>query len=300
MKKNPLIALALVVIVGAGIVFFGRFTDRAPERRPLDDSTLNQLEQFIKDSPNEISLAYYDFYDEAMQEINGNKEIFLASMIKTLFLLTALQEVEEDELSLDETYTLQEEDKYMNGTPVTGNGTMQEDEPGKEYTIEEILHLMVSISDNIAANITVDLVGRDSITSLASQMDLNDTSAQQKMFEPPNGVPRNMSTAIDLTRVLVALENATVVNEELSQKGIEMMKDTVDKNRIGRNLDEGTTLANKIGTAGEMIGDMGLLYFPNRPPIALTVMVEDPEGPGQAEEEIAQLTQIIVNAIGEQ
>ncbi len=52
-----------------------------------------------------------------------------------------------------------------------------------------------------------------------------------------------------------------------------------------------------------MIGDMGLLYFPNRPPIALTIMVEDPEDPeypGQAEEEIAQLAQIIVNAIGEQ
>lgn len=115
-----------------------------------------------------------------------------------------------------------------------------------------------------------------------------------------------MSTAIDLTRVLVALENATVVNEVLSQKRIEMMKDTVDKNLIGRNLDEETTLANKIGTAGEMIGDMGLLYFPNRPPIALTIMVEDsedsedPEYPGQAEEEIAQLAQIIVNAIGEQ
>jgi beta-lactamase class A len=244
-------------------------------------------------------MAYYDFADKSMQEINGNKEIFPASMIKTLFLLTALEEVEEGELSLDATYTLKEEDKFMNDNPVTGSGTLQDEEPGKEFTVEEILHLMISVSDNIAANITFDLVGSDSITNLANRMGLNNTSAQQKMFQPPNGVPRNKSTSVDLTKILIALESATVVNEELSQKGIAMMKDAVDKNRIGRNEDEAITVANKIGTANSMIGDMALLYFPNRPPIALTIMVEEPGDPEQADEEIGQLTKILVDSIQE-
>lgn len=58
-----------------------------------------------------------------------------------------------------------------------------------------------------------------------------------------------------------------------------------------------SSLANKIGTAESMIGDMGLLYFPDRPPIALTIMIEDPQDTNKAEEEIGQLTKIIVDSI---
>jgi beta-lactamase class A len=299
MKKTMILVLALAVVVIAGVLLFNRFGGQDPERRPDRESQRAELEKFIEESPNEISLAYYDFDDDSMQEINGNKEIFPASMIKTLFLLTALDDVEEGELSLDETYTLQEEDKMINDKPVTGSGTMQNDEPGKEYTIEEVLHLMVSISDNIAANIVVDLVSRDSISNLANELNLANTSARQKMFEPANGVPRNMSTASDLTQMLIALENATVASEDLSQKGIGMMKDTTDKNRIARNLDDELTVANKIGTSESMIGDMGLIYFQNRPPIALTIMVENPEDADQAEEEIGQLTKMIVDSLNQ-
>ncbi|MCR3923053.1 MAG: class A beta-lactamase-related serine hydrolase [Firmicutes bacterium] len=300
MKRMPLIVLALAALVVTGMLLYGRFTDRVPERSPVKDTTLIQLEQFIEESPHQISLAYYDFADQRMQDINGNREIFPASMIKVLFLLAALEEVEAGELSLAQTYTLTEEDKYMNGTPVTGSGTIQNEEPGKEFTIEEILHLMVSISDNIAANITVDLVGRDKIESLVERLQLTHTSAVQKMFEAPDGVPRNMSTARELTEVLVALEKATVVNEELSEKGTEMMKDTIDKSRIGRKLNQQTiTVANKVGTASSMVGDMGLLYFAKRAPVALTIMIVDPESQELADEEIGQLTKMIVDAVTE-
>ncbi len=297
MKKTAIVILTIAVVAIVGVLLYGRFTEREPERRPARDTIITQLERFIEESPHEISLTYYDFSDKTMGEINGNKQIFPASMIKTLFLMTALDEVEKGELSLDATYALEEDDKFVNDKPVTGSGTMQFDEPGKEFTIEEILHLMVSISDNIASNIVVDTVGRDNITNLANKMGLTDTTARQKMFEPPNGVPRNTSTTSDLTEMLIALENATVVNDELSQKGISMMKDTTDKNRIGRKLGEEITLANKIGTAGSMIGDMGLLYFSDRPPIALTIMVEDPEVPEKAEEKIGQLAKIIVDSL---
>jgi beta-lactamase class A len=296
MEKSTVLILILAIVIVSGVILYGRLALREPERSPTRDSTLARLEKYIEESPNEISLAYYDFADESMAEINGSKNIFPASMIKTLFLLTALEKVEEGELSLNETYTLEEEDKFMNDKPVTGSGTIQFEEPGTDFTVEDILHLMISISDNIAANIVVDLVGRDSISTLADEMGLADTTGRQKMFEPANGVPRNRSTPSDLTKMLISLENATVVNRELSQKGISMMKDTTDKNRIGRNLDDGITLANKIGTSSSMIGDMGLLYFPDRPPIALTIMVENPEDPDKAEEEIGQLTSIIVDS----
>ena len=49
-----------------------------------------------------------------------------------------------------------------------------------------------------------------------------------------------------------------------------------------------------------MIGDMGLLYFPDSPPIALTIMIEDPEHAELADEEIGQLKKIIVDSIAAQ
>ncbi len=87
--RHTIVILIFAIVAVLGVVLYGRFTEREPERRPARDTIITQLERFIEETPHEISLTYYDFSDQSMGEINGNKQIFPASMIKTLFLLTA-------------------------------------------------------------------------------------------------------------------------------------------------------------------------------------------------------------------
>jgi hypothetical protein len=53
-----------------------------------------------------------------------------------------------------------------------------------------------------------------------------------------------------------------------------MMLETENKQRIGRYIhNKDALVANKVGTVDHMVGDMALLYFPHRPPLALTIMI---------------------------
>ena len=68
-------------------------------------------------------------------------------MIKTLLLLTALEQVERGNISLDDLHVLSESDKYVGITGLPAR-TLQFVEEGTVYTLEELLSLMVGISDN--------------------------------------------------------------------------------------------------------------------------------------------------------
>ncbi len=254
------------------------------------------LEQEIEASPLAIRLSLYDFASGEWIGAEENRPVYPASMIKTLYLLAALEQVDRGALTLQETYRLEEGDKYAGNTPVTGSGLLQFVPAGNLYTLEELLSLMVSISDNVAANRVLDIVGPEQVAGLARRMGLVQTRATRKMYDLDSPLPSNRSTARELTGMLIALQGRQVCNEALTRAAIEMMEQTDDKGRIGLELaGSRIRVANKVGTVSEMIGDMALLYFPDRPPLALTLIIENPPSAREAADEIGRLAAIAVN-----
>lgn len=255
-----------------------------------------KLEHRIRERSLAVNLSLYDFETGSQIKINANKTFNPASMIKTLLLLTALEQAGRGKISLDDTHVLSENDKYVGETQVAGAGTLQFAEEGTVYTLEELLSLMVGISDNVAANILFDLIGSKSIGAMAGKLGLKKTAFTRKMYDQLSPLPLNVATAFELTRMLVALENEEVAGAELSQKGIKMMFGTGDK-RIGRYIYRYTDVANKVGTDSDIIGDMALLYFTGRPPVALTIAVEDPPTQEEAIGFIGELAALIVEQL---
>lgn len=235
------------------------------------------LEREVKKRGFDISLCLYDFSTGLWVEKNAHTQIYPASLIKMLYFLTALERLERGVLSLTDRHILREEDKYAGTTKVAGSGSLQFAEAGSVYTVKELLSLMISASDNIATNIMLDIIGCQAITAMASRLGLLNTRGTRKMFALDSPVPPNTSTARELTEMLIALENKQVCGENLKNLAVSMMIETENKNRIARYLINSDVLvANKIGTVDHMVGDMALLYFPQRPPLALTVIIKIP------------------------
>ena len=252
-----------------------------------------QLEQRIRERSLSVYLSLYDFETGSQIKINANKTFNPASMIKTLLLLTALEQVERGNISLDDLHVLSESDKYVGDNRVAGAGTLQFVEEGTVYTLEELLSLMVGISDNVATNILFDRIGSKSMSATVRKLELKKTAFTRKMYDHQSSLPLNVATAFELTRMLVALENEEVAGHELSKKGIQMMLGTGDK-RIGRYIDRYTDVANKVGTDSAFVGDMSLLYFKEWSPLALTIAVEDPPDQDEAIDFIGELAALIV------
>ncbi|HZK24464.1 MAG TPA: serine hydrolase [Oscillospiraceae bacterium] len=225
----------------------------------------------------QTSLCLYDFLTKQWIEKDADNRLYPASLIKILYLLTVLDQVEQGVLALNDSYTFSEQDKYAGSTKVTGAGSLQFTEAGGIYTVEELLKMMISASDNVAANIVLDLVGPQAVAAMTTRLGLSQTRGTRKMYALDSPLPPNSSTARELTELLIALENREVCGEKLKDLAVSMMLHTENKNRIGRYLKSNSVLvANKVGTVDHMVGDMALIYFPSRPPVALTIMVTIP------------------------
>lgn len=250
------------------------------------------LKRKIEERPFAVKLSLYDFATGGQIKIDAHERFVPASMIKTLLLLTVLKQADRGDISLAESYLLSESDKYVGETAVAGAGRLQFAANGTAHSIEELLSLMISLSDNVATNILFDRIGAREISGTARLLELEKTAFTRKMYDHRSLLPLNKATAFELTRMLLALENAEIFSKELSEKGIRMMLATED-HRIGRYLGEYTKVANKVGTDSAFIGDMALLYFPERAPLALTIAVVEPPNPDEAIDFVGELAALI-------
>ncbi|TYQ18365.1 UNVERIFIED_CONTAM: beta-lactamase class A [Acetivibrio alkalicellulosi] len=239
------------------------------------EHVLSIIDKHVKNLDKNIRISIYDFATNTSVNYNGFDKFYPASLSKVLNLLCYLKEVEKGNLSLYNTYTLKESDKYVNESMVVGAGNLQFQEEGTQYSYNDILFRMISLSDNVAANIIIDALGYNKINSLSKNYGLKDTMIYRKFYEMNSPVPVNFSTAYDLTKMLVLLENRTILEDGLSNIGIDFMKKTYNKDRIALYAPDNVVIANKIGSLSRLSGDMAIVYFENREPIALTIFVED-------------------------
>lgn len=219
-----------------------------------------------------LMVSIHDFATGEKVSYNGNINIHPASVIKTLYMLAYLEEVKEGKRDLNEVYTLKEEDFYGSpGSKVDGSGILQFKEPGLQYTWGELMGLMISISDNLATNLFMEALGKDKLNAKIKEYGLKDSRIVRKIKQMIPG--DNHSNADDMAQVLVALESRQFIDGELYDFAIDLMKKTINKERIGRYAPKDVVVANKIGTLNSVVGDSALLFFPHRKPLVLTIFI---------------------------
>lgn len=219
-----------------------------------------------------LMVSSHDFATGDKVSYNGKINIHPASVIKTLYMLAFLEEVKEGKRDLNEIYTIKEEDFFGSpGSKVDGSGILQFKEPGLHYTWGELMGLMISISDNLATNLFMETLGKDTLNAKIKKYGLKDSRIVRKIKQMIPG--DNHSNADDMAQVLVALESREFIDGELYDFAIDIMKRTVNKERIGRHAPSDVIVANKTGTLNSVIGDSALLFFPHRKPVALTIFI---------------------------
>jgi len=118
----------------------------------------------------------------------------------------------------------------------------------REYTVNELVIVMLVESDNTATQKLVSLIGFDELKAKFREMGLNDTT----MNDMP-GSPINLTTSFDLSLCWKILKDGEYLTKEHSRYIIELLKSENKKKKTGFYLDE--SLKEKIASkAGDMPG----------------------------------------------
>ena len=107
--------------------------------------------------------------------VNGDEPFPAASTFKVPLLITLFDQVNRGVLSLDDMYTLRDDDKAI------GSGVLSTLTSGVGLPLRDYATLMMIVSDNTATDVIYNLLGRDNISDMIERMNLKNTRCDIKV-----------------------------------------------------------------------------------------------------------------------
>jgi len=146
---------------------------------------------------------------------------------------------------------------------VGGYGEIQNEPVPNEVTLERLAELTVTVSDNTATNVLVDVVGYDAMQALAGELGLEAMQFGRKMFESPMPPQKeNYINVEDTILLLQAIYNGDFLSEESRRRIIAWMSAQTVKTKIAAGVPEGMPIAHKTGENASVTHDLGYLLWP--------------------------------------
>lgn len=191
--------------------------------------------------------------------LRGDERFISASTIKIPIMVEIFRSIDRGNLALDDLFTLTREDICP------GSGVLLQLHPGIELTLRDLLYLMMSISDNTATNMLIDLAGMEQVNATIAALGMTHSALGRKMRGVPaaEGSPENWATPNDFRAAIEAILTGTAASRESCDGMIELLMLQQNSRRIGRYFPEGSVpWGSKTGTVGDVSHDAGFVRMP--------------------------------------
>src|SRR5881392_551693 len=237
-----------------------------------------------------MGVAILDLSDGRILLHNADRVFPTASSIKIAILLELYRQDQEAQTGakgkakLDDIYTfdpkdLVEDSRIMAG--LTAGVT--------RVTNRDLAQFMVTVSDNAAANVLIDRVGKDNVNAMLRSLGLSKTMLRRKMMDvaAARRGEENVATPQEMVRLLEAIHKGKVLNKQSTTELVKQLS-TVKQSYIPRYLPEGVQVANKPGELEGVRTDSGIVFAQNRP-FAMSVMTAYDRDEKAAEHDISEV-----------
>jgi beta-lactamase class A len=207
----------------------------------------------------------------------------MQSVFKFPLAIAVLQQVEEGKLMLDQQVRFETADLYPGSY-----SPLQDKYPkaGVDVPLRELLRLSVSLSDNIATDILLRLIGGPA--AVQRSMDklgfaaIHVVDSERSMHDDESRQYRNTATPTAMVGLLRLVADHSPLTPEHTALLNEWMEALVSSpKRIRGKLPEGTVVAHKSGSSGVAKGmaaatnDVGLITLPDGRRLAVAIFVTD-------------------------
>ena len=241
------------------------------------------------------------------REMTPDTKIRIASISKVAVGMCALAMAEEGLVDLDAPRTIDPRNR------VGGTGILCE--LGTDYTpsLRDLAKLMIVLSDNIATNEIMDVIGMERFNSFCREMGYQNITLMRKMmdFEAIQQGKNNYMCAGETGRLLSAISRGEFVNPEISQTIFDIMASQQCRNKLPALLPavasysgsksaipEGQVLvANKTGDLVGIQHDVGIFELPDGRRYLIAMFTGDLENDSAGIAAISQVSLAVYQAL---
>ena len=249
-----------------------------PAAAPAKTSLQTRIEQAVRTLRGSMGVAAKDLTTGRSVFVNADLPFPTASVIKVAVMVEVFHQAAEGRLRRDETITLEESSK------VGGSGVLLRLHSGLQLTLDDLLDLMMTVSDNTATNLLIGKVGTPNVVTRLQSYGLKRTKLLRPTFRDgkPDVSPEDerefglgVTTPREMARLMELIALGQVVDREASEEMIKIMQEQAFRVMIPRSLPESgrVLVADKPGwdlekrpdakgVRGQVRGDAAIVTIP--------------------------------------
>jgi len=219
-----------------------------------------------EDGTEQISLAVIDLTSErpAFAGFHAHNFIYPASVYKMYVAAEVLKQVSEGRLTLDSLIQVRSPNDVDKTKEITSDPRpLLRD--GDTVTVNYLLDLMITRSDNAAANCLIDLARRESINALIYKYNWEGSEVTRKFlsrkFEDPGyqKIRGTETCALHAADFMYLIETNRLVNPWVSMQLKSFLARQLDDTKYAAGLPENTMFYHKTGWYAFWTNDVGIV-----------------------------------------
>jgi beta-lactamase class A len=245
-------------------------TDRTAKQNDLDQRVRAEVAAF----KGKVSLYAKNLDTGEVYDLGGNTRVPTASTIKIAIMVEAFARVNDGKAKWTDELILTKEKK------VGGSGILAEFGDGLHLTLRDGVMLMMTMSDNTATNLVIDVLSADAVNARMESLGFKETRLMRRVFgggESQEGKKEEnkqfglgRTTPHEMVMLLEKLERGEVVSPAVSKEMLELMKREQGTNGLWRE-EWKLPRATKSGALDALRSNIGIIYHPRgRIAIAIT------------------------------
>jgi beta-lactamase class A len=224
---------------------------------------------------------------------HGDRRFIAASTIKTAIMIALFREIDAGTRTIGDLHTLTEADKS------TGSGVVMHLHAGLVFTLNDLVYLMMSISDNSATNILIELVGMEQVNAVMRDLVMPHSSLGRLMRGRPvlPDENENWSVPDEFAVMVTALLEHRAASPGSCEAMLAMLEKQQNDRRIARYLprQDRPRWGSKTGSLPGVVNDAGFVMTASGP-VVVSVFCAKVE-PLDGEEMIGSVTRAALAAV---
>ncbi|MTB70550.1 serine hydrolase [Arsenicicoccus cauae] len=223
--------------------------------QPIDASQVLQrdLKDIVRHAPGRLSIQVVG-PEGVLAGWDSNRGVPAASLVKVLVLVATLREVEAGRLSLDQTLRIPDD-------RVGGAGALSLLPSVVELSVVELLRLMVTLSDNDAANLLLRLLGHDRVTRCGLELGLRHTHVRRDLMDSRSASQGrdNTTTAADQAGLLAVLRAGQALGAQQTALALALLSEQQHAYGVTALLPDDVVRGSKPGDLPGIRHDVALI-----------------------------------------
>ncbi len=225
-----------------------------------------QIADYLNKQTGRFGVYYINMNNGETLAFNESQPIVAASSIKIAYNTYLYEKAAAGELTMDEKI-IYNAAKYPNGDYEGGTGTIQNSADGTEYTLYDVSHLSITVSDNCGTNMVLrrlggeDAVNNNYMKTISSVVDYR-SDVQYTDYAGTATHGRRRTSAIDLAKYAEHLYKDYMADKEHYQPLINDLCNTEYNWGVPGGVPSNVTVAHKVGfhDAYYTNNDVGIVF----------------------------------------